>query len=483
MVDVSSDAFVSFISTYFREIRSKLIRAGAGATFPPATEDPQELRAVVRRMAGLSRRPPRQPKLSDGLREFEFLVANHGRLRDAFERTAGTRVLFVGQSYYNAWYLSRALRLRGWTADLLNWDTNPATQIYYHGEDYRFTDEPDAFARNLAFFLTSVYAYDVFQFTGAHNICFGLLLQERIAERFGEHQEIQLLKDLGKKIVYTNNGCLDGVSQTAFASWGDVPVCSICRWRNNPIVCSDARNLEWGRFRNSVADFQCLLGGNRADYNLAPSVHEVPEVYCLSPDVWRPDLDIPDQFKLAPLPVNGVRLYHGIGHRSSRTDDDGVNIKCTHIYRPVIERLRREGYVIDLLEPTDIPNRDLRYVQVQADIFLDMLTYGFVGATAREAMMLGKTVVAYLRPEWMESMRREIPEYAAEFPVVNATPETIESVLRDLIDHPDTRREIGRRSREFAVKWHSDEAGARRFDDIYRRLLNGDHLLLERAPQ
>ena len=461
-----------------------LFRAGrAPADFErAAAAGPDALRATVRRAAGLRRRPSQQPQLADGLRELQFLLANRVRLRDAFARTAGRRVLFVGQSYYNAWYLSRALRRRGWTADLLNFDTNPASQIYYHGEDHRFTDAPDAFARNLAFFLTSVYAYDVFHFTGAHNICFGLFLQERIAERFGEHQEIHLLKDLGKKIVYTNNGCLDGVSQAAFASWGDVPVCSICMWRNNPTVCSDARNLEWGRFRNSVADFQCLVGGNRTDYNLAPTVHEVPEFYCLSSEIWRPDLEIPDQFKLAPLPPNGVRLYHGIGHRSSRTDDDGVNIKCSHIYRPVIERLRNVGYVLDLLEPTDVPNRDLRYVQAQADIFLDMLTYGFVGAMAREALMLGKPVIAYLRPEWMASMRREIPDYAAELPIVNATPDTVEAVLRDLIDHPDKRREIGRRSREFAVKWHSDEAGARRFDDIYRRLLTGEHLLLP-APQ
>ena len=293
------------------------------------------------------------------------------------------------------------------------------------------------------------------------------------------HQEIHLLKDLGKKIVYTNNGCLDGVSQTSFAAWGDVPVCSICKWRTVPSVCSDARNLEWGQFRNSVADFQCLLGGNRADFNVAPTVHEVPEFYCLDPDLWRPDLDIPDQFKLPPLPPNGVRLYHGIGHRSSRTDDDDVNIKCSHIYRPVIDRLRQAGYILELLEPTDIPNRDVRYLQVQADIFLDMLTYGWVGAMAREAMMLGKPVVAYLRPEWMDSMRREIPEYADELPVVNATPETIESVLRDLIEHPEKRRAIGQRSREFAVKWHSNEAGARRFDEIYGRLLDGDPRLLE----
>ncbi len=39
------------------------------------------------------------------------------------------RVLYVGQSYYNAWYLSRELRKLGWKADVLNWDPNPASQM------------------------------------------------------------------------------------------------------------------------------------------------------------------------------------------------------------------------------------------------------------------------------------------------------------------------------------------------------------------
>jgi len=68
-------------------------------------------------------------------------------------------------------------------------------------------------------------------------------------------------------------------------------------------------------------------------------------------------------------------------------------------------------------------------------------------------------------------MRREIPEYVDELPVISATPENIYEVLKDLVEHPEKRREIGRRSREFAVKWHSAEAGARRMDQIYSDLL------------
>jgi glycosyltransferase involved in cell wall biosynthesis len=87
-------------------------------------------------------------------------------------------------------------------------------------------------------------------------------------------------------------------------------------------------------------------------------------------------------------------------------------------------------------------------------------------------MMLGKPVVCFLRPEWLESMRKEISEYVDELPIVSATPETVYEMLRDLIEHPQKRREIGLRSRAFALKWHSAEAAAKRFDQIYSGLLS-----------
>jgi hypothetical protein len=100
-----------------------------------------------------------------------------------------------------------------------------------------------------------------------------------------------------------------------------------------------------------------------------------------------------------------------------------------------------------------------------------MLTYGFYGANVREAMMLGKPVICYLREEWLEGMRKEIPEFVEELPIVSATPETVEAVLRDLVSDVDKRRAIGARSRQFALKWHSASAAGRRFDRIYSGLL------------
>ena len=437
-----------------------------------------EWRILVRQAAGLPGEVPQTPSLTDLIQEIKFLQLNQELLAPVFKALAHKRVLFAGQAYYNAWYLSRALRDRGWKSDVLNWDLNPASQIYYHGEDFAFDGQSPALTEQmLKFYVASIYAYDLYHFSNAHAICFGFPVQNIIEEHFSKHAEITLLKEFGKKIVYSNNGCLDGVSQTAFAKWGPESVCSICRWRNEPTVCSDERNLAWGQFRNSVADYQCLLGGNQVDFNDDLRVHEVPEFYCLDKELWHPQIEIPEVFRLPSMPKGTIRLYHAVGHKTERTTEDGVNIKSSHIYLPLIKKLKEQGLLLELLAPTGIPNKEVLFIQAQADIFLEMLIFGWFGANAREAMMLGKPVICYIRPEWLESVRQEIPDYAAELPIISATPDTVEGILRDLIANPEKRREIGQRGREFAVKWHSAEAGGRRFDEIYSKLLQGDLLL------
>ena len=44
-------------------------------------------------------------------------------------------------------------------------------------------------------------------------------------------------------------------------------------------------------------------------------------------------------------------------------------------------------------------------------------------------------------------------------------------MIDELIEDPAQRRELGARGREFALKWHSAKAAARRFDEIYSELL------------
>ena len=49
-------------------------------------------------------------------------------------------VLYVGQAYYNHWYLSRELRKLNWKADLLNLE-RVENSDFYHGQDFGFYED------------------------------------------------------------------------------------------------------------------------------------------------------------------------------------------------------------------------------------------------------------------------------------------------------------------------------------------------------
>ncbi len=380
-------------------------------------------------------------------------------------------VLFAGTSYYHTWYVSRALRKLGWRADVLNFDADDHSAHHYHGFDHRFQVGRRHLAGQLAYLARAIRDYDIFHFSNAHNLNFGPTINAFTRRLGREGAEVELLKRLGKKITYATNGCLDGVSQTSFSRWeGPEVVCDICPWRDRPDICSDERNLTWGARRNRLADVVMRDGSNRADFNDAPNVRDVPEFYCLDPDIWRPDLVIPSNLRL-PIRSSTVKIYHAVGNFEARTAANGKNIKSTHIYLPLIERMKSAGRDVELIFFKDVPNLTLRYYQAQADIVVDMLSFGWFGGNVREAMMLGKPVVAYVRPHWLQTLRREMPAYADELPIVSATPDTAYDIVRDLVDDPGKRAEIGRRSREFALKWHSADVAARRLDEIYRGLL------------
>ena len=85
--------------------------------------------------------------------------------------------------------------------------------------------------------------------------------------------------------------------------------------------------------------------------------------------------------------------------------------------------------------------------------------------------MLGKPTICYINPEEPRPDRhlRSIQEC----PLVSATEETVYHVLKDLLQREDKRRAIGAAGRAFALKWHSAEACAQRFEALYDRLMAG----------
>ena len=87
---------------------------------------------------------------------------------------------------------------------------------------------------------------------------------------------IYFLKRLGKKIIYTHTGCMDGVSKSVYNKETNFKACKDCNWFFNDKVCDDKKNLEWGKLRNKLSDFQITFSSSFGDFNSIDSIIECP---------------------------------------------------------------------------------------------------------------------------------------------------------------------------------------------------------------
>ena len=233
-------------------------------------------------------------------------------------------MLFAGQSYYHAWYLSRALRKLGLAG------RRPQLGPRTRGTELLST------ARTIES-RTTRRAARVDPAPPRASICASLaalrhlpLLQHArpalrpraarcVAEPSVRSAEIELLRRLGKKIVYSNNGCLDGVAQSSFAAWGDRPVCATARGASA---------------RTSAATSATSRGASPQPPRRLP-VHipaATARTTTTTPPSTRCRVLLPGPGRLAPGPrrarplpagpagEHGASIYHAVGNFEHRTD-------------------------------------------------------------------------------------------------------------------------------------------------------------------
>ena len=138
-------------------------------------------------------------------------------------------------------------------------------------------------------------------------------------------------------------------------------------------------------------------------------------------------------------------------------------VKGTRFVREAVAGLQDEGLAFDYREISGLAHDEAVQLYRSADVVIDQLHIGWYGVLAIEAMAFGKPVIAYVRPEFMETHEPKIP-------VVAANPLNIKEVLRDLLRDHERRQEIGQRSRAFAEQVHDVRAVAQRLLALYREL-------------
>ncbi|MGQ0810791.1 MAG: glycosyltransferase [Nitrospiraceae bacterium] len=379
-------------------------------------------------------------------------------------------VVFLHHSYYHFYYLARALRRRGWDAICVNLE-NPRgpNWLYYHGEDVALhATEYEQMSYNVReFFALAKKRFDLLHFAGDGRMSF---FPEW--EAMNEPPDIVEWRQTGRKIAYTISGCNSGVAQSTVAKWSMSEggnACERCIWQLHPEVCNDKKNLAWGRKVDRFCDLIFTETFPALDYQASGKAVRDPVTMCLDSVIWNANLPVPSQFRLE----RGERellVYHGVGNYDARAHS-GRNIKGTGAVVAAIDRLNVGGIPVRLVFVSGMRNLDVRFYQVQCDVIVDQLNYGRYGATAREGMMLGKPTICYINLR--EPQAEQILTCLEDVPLVSATEQTVYGVLRDLLLNPQKRERIGQASRNYALKWHSAEACAERYEQIYDKIMDG----------
>jgi glycosyltransferase involved in cell wall biosynthesis len=444
------------------------------------SEKPRDVRPPVK-IGGLAiLRPGNMERIVKPLVEFDLGIRESRAARrrvdlaprnDKTNHQGRRSVVFLHHCYYNFLYLAAALRKRGWDAISASIeDPNGPHAQFYQGEDVNLFDpDPERYRRKLFDFFAEVES----RFRMLH--FYGVGAMSMFPANFDTRRSFDAvpvdflrLRQLGIKIGYTVSGCLDGVAQSSINNWSGA--CERCVWQLRPDVCSDAANLAWGRKVHTICDVVDTSGSPALDWKgNAGKVFRDPMTSAIDPDLWRPDLQIPDKYRLERSPGELI-VYHAVGNFALRSQN-GRNIKGTGAILAAVERLKSEGVLVRLEFVTDVPSMDVRFIQAQADVVVDQLNYGRYGAQACEAMMLGRPTICYMKKDELPGVSRI--GFVEDCPIVSATEGSIYEVLRDLLADENRRRELAKASRDFAIKWHSADACAERFELVYDRLMKG----------
>ena len=290
---------------------------------------------------------------------------------------------------------------------------NPSSELFYHGEDFRLElPGPADVFRHALFYASSIPRYDIFHFSNAHWMRFSDKLHEcrrpsasrrAIRDQAAEasRQEDRLLEQrLPRRCAPVALRRRGGPSRPVRSARGACGPRCAATLENRSLgrVAEQSRRLPGQRERQPRRLTTTTHGSTRFPSSTA------------STRVWRPGLHVPPDYRLQSTGA----CHQALPLRRERHDAQSPPARARALSRRTSGSRSRpsfkaEGRDVELIYFTDVPNQAVRYYQAQADIVCDMLTIGWFGANVREAMMLGKPAVCFLRPEWIENVRRRGP--------------------------------------------------------------------------
>jgi len=139
-----------------------------------------------------------------------------------------------------------------------------------------------------------------------------------------------------------------------------------------------------------------------------------------------------------------------IGHAPSNR-----RIKGTEFVLSAFSQLAKDGFCFEPVLIEGLSHSDAISQYKTLDILVDQLLIGWYGALSVELLSLGKIVIANID---VQDPSPTISELITDLPILHATPDSLYSVLKSLINtDPTTLHRLSLASRAFVEKWHDPD--------------------------
>lgn len=178
--------------------------------------------------------------------------------------------------------------------------------------------------------------------------------------------------------------------------------------------------------------------------------------FSIDMELWKPSAAWKPVSRTGPF-----RIFHAPNHK---------RLKGTSHLLAAVERLKAQGFDVELVMLRGVPNEKIRETIEQVDLVADQFVIGWYAMFALEAMCLQKPVLCYLRPDLLDLYVKAGLVTADEIPLVSCDVLQIEEKIRWAYENRDALAERGSRGRAYVAKHHSTEAIGRTFASILERI-------------
>ena len=380
-------------------------------------------------------------------------------------------ILFVRPDYHCSFIYREQFRKEGWKADIYLPQNYPNDLLF---ADVGLLRPPKINNTNLIllkilnhillilWWLTKFWRYEYHCYYGEPPVVSFIERRVGLTYIFGDDfcLELWLAKLFGIKLIFLSPGCRNDESKENFSLLDNGNVCRNCGYWDK---CIDEENKRIFDIINRYFDLSIGIGSiDSTQYRMTHFKYKSIDL-----NMWHPELEIPEEHQL-PATKN-IRIMHSAYLEKSGRDWKGKNIKGSPYILSAIERLKSEGYPVEYFYVKDKPSNQMRYYQVQADIIVEQLIFGWWGSTFVETSALGKPVVCYLRHSWKEFFHKTFPEYT-DLPIIEANTRSIYDVLKKLVINHEYRKQKGEEARLFAEAHFDSQKNTSHFIKILQEL-------------